>query len=874
MPARDHATNDPLSDYRAKRSLDRTPEPAGAVAPGVGAGLFVVHKHAARRLHWDLRLEMDGVLRSWAVPKGPSADPADKRLAVMVEDHPLAYGDFEGTIPEGNYGAGSVIVWDRGQWVPHGDPHEGLAKGKLLFELRGYKLRGMWTLVKIKKSETDWLLIKERDAWAKRGPSEWPETSVLSGLTVEDLASGHDPEPPIRRELEKLGAPVWKGSRATIEPMLCETRDRAFDKPGWIFELKLDGYRILAAKSGGDVRLITRNQRDLADTFPEVTRAVAALPFSRLVLDGEVIVPDASGRPSFSLLQQRARLTRALDVARASVSSPAVYFVFDLIAFGDLDCRPLPLLERRRVLDMVLPPVGPIRRLDWFERDGEALMAQVSRLGLEGIIAKRADSRYKPGRSPDWLKIRADRTGDFVVVGFTAPKGSRSGFGALLLADYVDGALTYAGRAGSGFTQKDLQEVTATLARHRRESPPCRGPVPQGDGPGKAEGPWGDLTPAEWKAATWVDPIAVCEVRFKEWTPDGLLRHPVFLRFRDDKRPEECVREGGPSAALAPGIAASKPSDAPDREEKEEPAAAPRKVQLTNTDKVFWPDEGYTKGDLLEYYRTIAPWLLPYLEDRPLVLTRYPDGITGKSFYQKDAPDFVPDWIRTVRIWSEDTERYIHYFVCDDVESLLYVVNLGSIPLHIWASRVGALDRPDWCVLDLDPKEAPFTDVIAVAKCLHEVCDHVGLPNFIKTTGKTGLHILIPLGGHCNYDQSRTLGELLARVAVQELPKIATIFRTITKRDGRVYVDFLQNRWGQTIVAPFSVRPLPGATVSTPLEWREVTRSLDVTKYTIRTVRARMKRKRKDPMAGVLAETPDLAGALEKLGKLLSNRKR
>jgi bifunctional non-homologous end joining protein LigD len=900
--------SDPLSAYRAKRSPDRTPEPFGAATEGPG-GLFVLHKHAARRLHWDLRLELDGVLRSWAVPKGPSFDQRDKRLAVQVEDHPLEYADFEGLIPEGNYGAGGVIVWDRGLWIPVEDPHEGLRKGKLLFDLRGYKMRGRWTLVKLKKGEKEWLLIKERDAWLRtEGGTDIPDESVLSGLTVDELKAGQTPAALVRAELERLKVPKRPVAPSSVSPMLAEPRDEAFTREGWVFELKLDGYRLIAAKSGDRPLLRSRNGGDLTGTFPEVARAVQALPVSSAVLDGEVVVLNGEGQPSFGLLQQRARLTRQLDVRRASIESPATFFVFDLLGFEDFDLRSLPLVERKRLLRRLLPPLGALRYLEHFETEGEKLLEQVTTRGLEGIVAKKADAPYRAGRGPAWLKIRADRTGDFVVVGFTPPKGSRDGFGALLLADYVDGRLVYAGRAGSGFTGKQIKEVFGRLKQKVRPTPASEGPVVESSGESagpkdgrsdastkpKKRSAGSPVRPTDWtksipdlKASTWVEPELVCEVRFTEWTKEGLLRHPVFVRFRDDKAPSECVRQGGRTDgqtdkgsrglgendqnARKPGQRAEA-TDRPSVRPSVRPPAGPPagEVKLTNLDKIYWPDEGYTKGDLLAYHKAAAPWLLPYLRDRPLVLTRYPDGINGKSFYQKDAPGFAPDWIRTVPIWSEETQREIRYFVCESVEALLYLVNLGTIPLHLWASRVSSLERPDWCVLDLDPKEAPFSDVVTVAKVLHDLCETVGLPNFVKTTGKTGLHVLLPLGGQCTYEQSRTLGELLARLVIQQLPDITTITRQVGQRGAKVYLDYLQNRHGQTIVAPFSVRPLPGATVSMPLLWKEVNAKLNPRDYTIKNAVKRMEKLGEDPVAPVLTVHPDLTSVLAQLAGLMS----
>jgi len=845
MPAKRKPGSDPLRTYRAKRSLDRTPEPGAhpaTAAPSAG-GLFVVHMHAARRLHWDLRLEMDGVLRSWAVPKGPSPNRADKRLAVHVEDHPLEYGDFEGIIPEGNYGAGAVIVWDRGRWVPLEDPHDGMQKGKLLFELHGYKLKGKWTLVKLKKGEKEWLLIKEKDGYAATDGALPPE-SVLSGLTVEELKAGKDRAAPLEKALTRLKAPRRAVAVEEAEPMLAATREQPFSKPGWLFELKLDGYRVRAAREAGEARLVTRNGHDIAFSFPEIARALAALPYEGFIVDGELVVPDEVGRPSFQRLQNRAKVSRALEVRRAAVETPAVLYVFDLLAFEGYDLRPLPLEKRKALLEQIVPRVGPIKYLSHFEKDGEALYEQIVKMGLEGIVAKKADSPYRAGRSPNWLKIRADRTDDFVVVGFTRPKGSRSGFGALDLGAYENDKLVYAGRVGSGFTAAQLKEVSAVLERGVRPAPAFRGPVPQDPG------------------HTWVEPTLVVEVRYKEWTDEGLLRQPVFVRFRDDKPVTEAAKKGEGRGEGDVEAAPESPSPL---------SPLPREVKFSNLDKVFWPDEAYTKGDLIEYYRAISPWLLPYLKDRPVVLTRYPDGITGKSFFQKDAPGFVPDWIRTERIWSEDTQREIAYFLCDNVESLLYIINMGTIPLHVWGSRIGTLEQPDWCILDLDPKEAPFVHVVKIARATRALCDDLELPCFIKTSGSTGLHVLLPLGRQCTYEQARTLGGLLARVIAAELPDIATITRQVEKRGAKVYLDYVQNGHGRLLVAPFSARPLPGAPVSMPLQWSEVTPKLDIKKFTIKTAPARMKRLEEDPLRPVLELKPDLVATLERLNARLSD---
>jgi bifunctional non-homologous end joining protein LigD len=826
---------DRLERYRDKRDPDRTPEPFGPGRRGprdpLAPRLFVVQKHAARRLHWDFRLELDGTLRSWAVPKGPSYDPADKRMAVEVEDHPIEYADFEGIIPAGNYGAGAVIVWDRGTWRPLSDPRAGLAKGKLVFELNGYKLRGEWTLVRTRREgdKQQWLLMKHRDALAGPG-RKVPEESVLSGRLLEQVASGEGRAEAALSEARRLGARPRRTSDAEDRPMLAEIADAPFTGRDWLFELKYDGYRALARREGARVTLRYRSGDDATALFPEIAKAVEMLP-ADAVLDGEIVVLAPDGRPSFQALQQRAQLRRREDVERASVEAPATYFAFDALAVGDLDLRPLPLSDRKRILAMLVPRIGPVRYADHVEERGEDLFREVVARGLEGIVAKRADAPYRPGRSSAWKKIRVERTGDFAVVGFTRPRGSRTAFGALLLAVRDGEGWRFAGSVGAGFGERQLEDLHARLAPFVRPTPPCSGPVPRGRG------------------NTWVEPRLVVEVRFKEWTAEGLLRQPVFLRVRDDVRPEEAVGDGLPHGEPPPVAT---------------PQRAPRRVEVTNAEKVFFPAEGITKGDVVAYYREIAPFMLPYLADRPIVLTRYPDGIEGKSFFQKDAPDWRPPWIRTVTIRNEDG-RDLEHFLVDDADGLAWIANLGVIPIHVLASRASALERPDWCVVDLDPKDAPFAHVVRLARALRDLCRAIGLPSYPKTTGQKGLHVLVPLGGQLTHAQARTLGELLAVAVERDHPDIATTARAIGARGGRVYLDYLQNGSGKTIAAPYAVRPRPGAPASTPLRWSEVDDALEPARFTIRTVPGRARRLRADPLLPVLTEKPELLAALERL---------
>ncbi len=821
-----------LEQYRAKRDAERTAEPFGGEYAGSGGRLFVVQQHAARRLHYDFRIEMDGVLRSWAIPKGPSPDPQDKRLAVQVEDHPLEYAAFEGRIPPGNYGAGAVIVWDRGVWVPLQDPSEGWRTGKLLFELRGYKLRGKWTLVKTRRGEKDWLFIKERDAYVQeQGTDAYPADSILSGRTVDDLLEQRDMDAPINRKLGRWRAAKKRVNAKQVKVMLA-TRTAPFSRSGWWFELKYDGYRLIAESAAGQAALYSRAGNDLTATFPEIAQSFAALPFTRLIVDGEVVVHDLKGLPSFSALQKRARLTRRPDVQRAVLALPATFYAFDLLAFGDYDLRSLPLDRRKSLLRDVLPTVGPVRFSEHIETEGLRLFQQAKEMRIEGVIGKNKSAPYQAGRSSDWTKSTLEKTDDFVICGYTAGNSAPVVFGALLLAQYRQDKLVYAGRAGTGFKAADLKAIGAMLLAAPAAETPEGAPQESG--------------------LVWKETGRVCEVKYKQKTADGVLRQPVFLRLRDDKPARECR------------------SDEPELPDAGEPPGAgqrsgERAVQITNPDKIFWPRHGYTKGDLIDYYRAVSPWMMPYLKDRPLVLTRYPDGIDGKSFFQKDAPGFAPDWIRREKMWSESAEREISYFLVEDVESLLYLVNMGTIPFHIWSSRIGSLQRPDWCVLDLDPKGAPLSQVVKIARSIYRLCTGIGLPSFVKTSGSTGLHVLIPLARQCTYEQSRSLGELLARISVRQLADIATITRRVSDREGRVYIDYVQNGHGRLLVAPFSARPVPDACVSMPLKWSEVTAGMRMETYTIKTAKRRMTALRKDPCVPVLATKPDIGDALERL---------
>ncbi len=835
-----------LRRYREKRDLERTPEPLGEESahlrrpiPAGAARAFVMQQHAARNLHWDLRLEIDGVLVSWAVPRGPTLDPNERRLAVQTEDHPLEYASFEGVIPEGNYGAGAMIVWDRGSYhtVDGQSPAEGLASGKLDLVIDGHKLRGRFALVKT-RGDTDrsWLLLhKDRNPPPDVTPTSLIESeprSVFSGRTVEELREGLERDHEITERATALGAPRRALAPAKLRPMLARTAEDPFSKAGWLFELKYDGMRVLASKHSGKVHLHTRRGREVSVSYPEIVRALELLPVESFVLDGELVALDARGRSSFERLQQRFSQTDPVAVARAQIEVPTVLYAFDLLGAAGFDLRSRPLHERKALLECFVPRLGQVRFTDHVEEHGEALFAAALENELEGVIAKRIESPYETGRRSDhWLKMRVPHSAHLAVVGWDEGRGARKSLGSLKLAWQLGGRLVFAGNVGSGLADDTIEALLPELEADERRTPAF------------------DNAPDASRGVHFVDPRWVAEVRYTEVTSQGLLRHPVLVGLHDDVPVADCVAPADREAAVE---AAPVPSAAPEVE-----------LRISRRDKVFWPDEGYTKGDLLDYYEAIWPWIAPYLRDRPVVLTRYPDGIEGKSFFQQNAPDWTPDWATHEHIDGTD------FFVCNELRTLLHVINSGAIPLHVWGSRIQAIDHPDWTVIDLDPKAAPFGDVVEIARHIHRLLDSFETPHYVKTSGQAGLHVLIPLAGQLDHDGARGLAEVIARVVVADLPKIATIARPIAARGDKVYVDFGQNGRGRLIVAPFSVRPKPAAPVSTPLGWRQVTTRLDVTKWTIRTTPRRMK-SHGDPMAGLLEESADVARLLDGLGERLA----
>ena len=830
--------HDPLHDYRHKRDESRTPEPFAArpprriTGPQTG-GVFVVQQHAARRMHWDLRLEIGGVLASWAVPKGPTLDPREKRLAVRTEDHPIEYADFEGIIPAGNYGAGAMIVWDAGTYrtTKDTDVAGDVDGGKLEADFSGHKLRGRWALVRIKGEDgKSWLLLSKQP-----GASNAPElvvtrpASILSGLTIEELQNGADRTAELAARAKALSASRFDATKTDLAPMLAETAPAPFSRDDWIFELKHDGIRMIGSRDADGVRLRSRSGREISTLFPEIANAIRHLPCDQFVIDGEIVALDERGRSSFELLQKRLAQSDSEAISAARRSVPVLGFCFDLIAVAGSDLRRLPLLERKALLHALLPAAGVLRYTDHIEREGEAFFEAAREAELEGIVGKRGGSTYTSGRrSRDWLKVPVQRESDLAIVGYLRGQGSRQRLGSLMLA-WNDGArLLYAGNVGSGLSGAVIDDLLPILERARRSTPAF-----EGDAVGVAD------------ARVYVEPSLVARVRYAQVTSGGVLRQPRLLALRDDKTIADC--------------------DPPRRQlelPSPPPAPEPPRLQISNRDKVFWPRDGYTKGDLLKYYETIWPHIAPYLRDRPVVLTRYPDGIDGKNFFQKNAPDFTPDWVPTYRI--EDTD----YFVCNDVQALLYVINSGCIPLHVWSSRCASIEYPDWAILDLDPKGAPFSAVVTLARSIHVLLRKLDVPHGVKTSGQDGLHVLIPLGAELTHAEARGFAEVLARVVVSEQPDIATVARPVGERGGKVYVDFLQNGHGKTIVAPYSVRPRDGAPVSTPLSWREVDENLRPAEFSMIHAPERFRR-RKDPLIAILDEKAEVTRALERLAASL-----
>jgi bifunctional non-homologous end joining protein LigD len=813
-----------LQKYQAKRKFQETPEPKGVVKAGKGPLRFVIQKHAASRLHFDLRLEAEGTLKSWAVPKGPSVIPHEKRLAIMVEDHPLDYLLFEGTIPKGNYGGGTVMVWDEGTYHPPGVAgreeseriiSEGLQEGRLHVVLHGKKLHGEFAVIRTKQAPNSWLFFKKDDVSAE-APQGDQDRSVLSNRTMEEIAAAKKPATADRIDLS--GAPKAPMPH-NVSPMLATPAAGPFDHPDWIFEVKWDGYRAIAEVEKGKVRLYSRNNLAFEKRYAPIVQALEHLDHEA-VLDGEVVALDAAGRPRFQLLQEYQKAQKGT----------LVYQVFDLLHLDGHDLQKLPLVQRKALLAQILNDLPNVRLSEHIVAHGVAFFDAASRKGLEGVVAKEGRSRYQQGvRSRSWLKLKTHLRQEAVIGGFTEGKGARKELGSLVLGVYENGDLVYVGHAGTGFSDQTLADLLSRLQ-----------PLVQATCPFKKR-------PQVNARVHWVEPRLVCEVSFGEWTNDGNMRHPVFLRLREGKDPTTVRREHPLDDAL-PSVPAEPVRKTP-RSVEPPPSRQPNQrveigghvVQLTNLNKVYWPEDGYKKGDLIRYYRDVASVMVPHLKDRPQSLNRHPNGIHGKSFFQKDVRQQPPpEWVQTVEITSDSEDKTALTLLCQDEASLVYLANLGCIEINPWNARVGTLDLADYLLLDLDPEDISFDQVVEAAQTIHKVLEQVGAESFCKTSGKRGLHVYVPFGARYTHDQAKHFAELIARIVNAKLPSTTSLVRNPSGRQGRVYLDFLQNGKGKTLAAPYSVRPYPKGTVSTPLKWSEVRRGLDPSRFTMRTLPRRL----------------------------------
>ena len=885
-----------LNKYKEKRDFKASPEPTGG-NPDSDRLRFVIQKHDASHLHYDFRLEMEGVLKSWAVPKGPSTDPDIKRLAMMVEDHPYDYRNFEGIIPSG-YGAGTVIVWDEG-FYEMADANgmdkkaqdaallKGIDAGKLHIILDGKKLKGEYALVKTHgRGENAWLLFKVKDKFVSKEDITLKDKSVISRKTLaqvektttnfygakrvkkstvkskkeKELNTRQDVKNATKlnkEEKETQTSPdklVTGGKRAALpdrlSPMLATLVDKPFDNDDWQYEIKWDGYRTIAICNKKKVELKSRNDKSFNEKFYPVLKAVQQWNINA-VADGEVVVLDEDGKSNFGALQNW----------RSEADGELYFYVFDLLWLNGKDLMQIPLSERRTILKQVIPDDSIIRLSENFEVSGIEFFETAKRMGLEGIIAKKADSTYSPGdRSKEWLKIKANKRMEMVIGGYTKNDKSSKSFSSLLLGVYENGKLIYTGKVGTGFNDKQQKEMLSQFKPYIIKTPPFSD-VPDINKPSRFQHNPPHAT------AVWIKPELVCEVSFTEMTTDGIMRHPSFEAMRSDKKANTVTRE---TAVYTEEIitktktktkklitkkttktASSKilqPTGKKDRKTFLNPTDDTQvrkinghEIKFNNLHKVYWPKEKITKGDMLNYYYQVAPYILPYLKDRPQSMNRHPDGIEGESFYFKDVTGTAPDWMQTFEYKSDADNRVRKYLVAKNEASLLYMGTLGCIEMNPWHSKVKTQDYPDWCIIDLDPAENTFQQVIEAANVTKQLLESMGVTSYPKTSGSTGIHIYIPLGAKYTYEQSKEFARVIATLIQQEIPKYTSIDRIVKARKGKMYIDFLQNRPQATVAAPYSLRPKPGATVSMPLHWDEVKKGLKMSDFTINNAMERIK---------------------------------
>ena len=858
-----------LTEYKRKRRFGSTPEPAGGAKPPRGNS-FVVQEHHATRLHYDFRLEVDGVMKSWAVPKGPSMNPGDKRLAIQTEDHPVEYAKFEGAIPAGNYGAGQVIIWDNGTFDVEGalPASKQIERGEIKFILYGKKLTGSFVLVKIRPRQpgkSEWLLIKHRDPSAsndwkidEHGGSVIPTTRGPQKTWISNRpASGKNKSSTLKlpEGAERAAMPGW------IPPALASLADRPFSDSDWLFEIKWDGVRTLACVQGDKVRLWSRSRREMTSEYPELSRLAENVNAQNAWLDGEIVALDKEGRSDFQLLQQRFSIIKPTEDLLKQV--PVVYYVFDILYYDGHDLRQVPLLERKSFLAKVLKPDALVRYSDHQLEQGKELYEVAVERHLEGILGKQIHSAYPEGRTTNWLKFKLSKELDAVVGGWTEPRGTREHFGALLLGLYDGKKLEFVSGVGSGFSVPVQERLMPQLQALQTSKCPFA------------------TTPDTREKAYWTKPKLVARVKYTGWTEGRHLRQPTFLGLQEDHNPADCTfaqedpKAGNETmrAAKSKVKAGKNAKRAPEPKESRESIAAPAPLhatlktdaqiseelnkgsreevfveldgitlRLTHLNKVYFPGDGYTKRNLLAYYFYAAPLLLPFLKDRPLVLRRYPNGIEGEAFFQKDAGKVPPAWMETAAIKSEDKGKTIRYFVANNRASLLYLANLGCIDHNPWSSRRDDLEHPDYIFFDLDPTDGtPFESVTKLAKMLAEKLEEIGLKIFLKTSGASGLHIFLPVERLYTYEQARNFVHTIASLVAQEHPGLITFERSVRKRSrGSILIDAHQNSEGQSLASVYSVRAFPSASISTPVKAAELNSKLRPEKWNLSSIRKRV----------------------------------
>jgi len=891
-----------LKQYEEKRDFSKTTEPKSGTSKDKDKLQFVIQKHDASRLHYDFRLEMGGVLKSWAVPKGPSTDPKNKRLAMMVEDHPFDYKDFEGIIPKGEYGGGTVIVWDEGTYEPieeikgkkAQEKHllKQLAAGSVKVKLNGEKLKGEFALVKTHgMGENGWLLIKHKDDFASTKDITKQDKSVLSGKTISTMEESSEKvwKDGKEQQLKKAKSQSVKKTKTTeavigekenvdvkallkkapksaiptgIKPMLATLVDAPFDDDQWQYEVKWDGYRALAFVNKGNVELLSRNNKSFNDKFYPIYDLLREWKINA-VLDGEILVLNEKGISQFGALQNW----------RSEADGELVFYVFDLLWYDGKNLMDLPLYQRQAILNEVLPADDDRVRLGKvFKASGIDFFAAAEKMGLEGIIAKKIESTYASDRrSKEWLKIKVSKRQEVVIAGFTKNEDTSKAFSSLLLGVYENKNLQYVGKVGTGFSDKLQKTMMAQfMPLIIKESPFDE--LPDVNKPSR-------FRPNPPKAkATWLKPELVCEVAFTEVTDDGVFRHPSFQGMREDKKAKEVIREMEIATDEVIKDESTKPEKhsvaikAPKHSERKtllnpKDQTQVRKIKghelkFTNLNKVYWPDDQVTKRDMFNYYYQIADYILPYLKDRPQSLNRFPGGINGKSFYQKDVKGKAPDWAKTFPYENGEGEKK-EYLVGTDEATLLWMASLGCIEMNPWFSRIESPDHPDYCVIDLDPDKQTFDQVVETALVTKKILDAIDVPSYCKTSGSTGIHIYVPLNAKYSYDQSQMFAKLIVNLVQSELSDYTTLERTVSARKGKMYLDFLQNRPGATIAGPYSLRPKPGATVSMPLHWDEVKPGLKMKDFNIFNALDRVKAEG-DLFKGVLGKGIDLKKAVNK----------